>query len=502
MPTEENSTERSLNRQMFSGSVWMIGLRWSIRLTGVISTVILARLLSPADFGIVAMAMLVVGMLEILNQTGQKLAIIRHASPTREHYDTAWTISVITGLAIGATIFAIAPLTSIYFHEPRAVPVMQCLALRSVIAGFENIGTTNFRRDLKFDKFFLYNMYPKVFSFVVTISLAIIWRNYWALVAGILSSQLVMNVISYLMHSYRPRFSLAKIGEIWSFSGWTLFRTIGNFLNFQIDQLIVGGIFGASAMGRYAVAEDIASSPSEEINEPMVAVLYPVMAKVLGDKDRLRQLYLRVLCWSAIICTSAGVGVTLVAHDMVQLVLGPKWSDVEPLLGWLALAAALLGLSSGAYTAFDAIGKPHLGARMQWVRLTFLVAAIVPVAFLIGNMEAIAITRLAVTAVFMPTLFFAVGREINVSPEDYARALWRPFCAAAVMAALISGVNLNMMPGNLRLLFDVLLGAASYSSTLLALWALSGGPDAPEKDIAGFLKQLALSATSKLKATS
>ncbi|HEX3810932.1 MAG TPA: lipopolysaccharide biosynthesis protein [Rhizomicrobium sp.] len=502
MPNEEKPTERSLNSHMFSGSVWMIGLRWTIRLTGVVSTIILARLLTPADFGIVAMAMLVVGMLEILNQTGQKLAIIRHASPTREHYDTAWTISVITGLVIGTTIFAIAPLTSVYFHEPRAVPVMQCLALRSVIGGFENIGTTNFRRDLKFDKFFLYNMYPKMFSFIVTVGLAILWRNYWALVAGILCSQLSMNAISYLMHSYRPRFSLAKIGELWTFSGWTLFRTIGNFLNFQIDQLVVGGMFGASAMGRYAVAEDIASSPSEEINEPMVAVLYPVMAKVLGDKERLRQLYLRVLCWSAIICTSAGVGVTLVAHDMVLLVLGSKWSNVEPLMGWLALAAALLGLSSGAYTAFDAIGKPHLGARMQWVRLSFLVASIVPVAFLVGNMEAIAITRLVVTAIFMPTLFFAVGREIDVSAADYLRVLWRPFLAAAVMAALTVTANLNMAPGNLRLLFDVLLGATSYSGTLLALWALSGSPDAPEKDVASFLKQLALSATAKLRATS
>ncbi len=94
------------------------------------------------------------------------------------------------------------------------VPVMQWLALRAVIGGFENIGTVNFRRDLRFDRFFRYNMYAKLVSFCVTITLAVLWRNYWALVAGIISSQLALNVASYLMHPYRPRFSLAKVGEI------------------------------------------------------------------------------------------------------------------------------------------------------------------------------------------------------------------------------------------------------------------------------------------------
>ncbi len=461
----------------------MIGLRWSIRLTGLVSTIILARLLIPADFGIVAMAMVVVGMLEILNQTGQKLAIIRHSEPTRAHYDTAWTLSVIVGLLIGAVIVILAPFTSFYFHEPRMVPVMQWLALRAVIGGFENIGTVDFRRDLRFDRFFRYNMYAKVVSFCVTIVLAIIWRNYWALVAGIISSQLALNIASYVMHPYRPRFSLAKVGEIGAFSGWTLFRTIGIYLNTQIDQIAVGGVFGASIMGRYSVAADLASSPLDEINGPMVAVLYPVMSRVQRDPERLRALYLRTLCWSAIICASASVGVTLVAHDMVRFVLGEKWLVAEPLVGWLALSAGLLGLSSGAYTAFDALGKPHLGARMQWVRLFFLVAAIIPVAIIAKHPPVIAATRMAVTAVFMPTLFFAVGREVGVSWRGYLQALWRPFVAAAVMAVVIYPINLLLPPSGFRLVTDMLLGALSFGVALLTLWWLSGSPDSPEKDV-------------------
>src|SRR5215469_12673703 len=129
---------------MLRGSAWMVGLRWSLRITGVVSTVILARLLTPADFGIVAIAMIVVGMLEILNQTGQNLAIIRHPNPTSDHYNSAWTMSVILGLLVASLIYLIAPLTSVYFHDPRAIPVMQCLALRAAMSGFENVGIVDF----------------------------------------------------------------------------------------------------------------------------------------------------------------------------------------------------------------------------------------------------------------------------------------------------------------------------------------------------------------------
>jgi len=206
----------------------------------------------------------------------------------------------------------------------------------------------------------------------------------------------------------------------------------------------------------------------------------PSLYAAFGDK---RALYLKTLYWSAIICSSASVGVTLVAHDMVRFVLGEKWLVAEPLVGWLALSAGLLGLSSGAYTAFDALGKAHLGARMQWVRLFFLVAAIVPVAIIAKYPPEIAATRLVVTAVFMPTLFFAVGREVGVSWRDYLRALWRPFVAAATMAAVIYPLNLLFPSSGSRLVADILLGALSFGLAQLALWWLSGSPDSPEKDV-------------------
>ena len=479
----------SLGRHMLHGSAWMIGVRWAVRLTGLVSTIVLARLLSPADYGIVAMAMIVVSLLEVLSPSGQKLALIRLADPDREHYDTVWTMSVIVGVVIGALILAIAPLTVFYFRDGRAIPVMQWLALRSVIGGFENVGVLDFRRELRFDRVFVYNVAPKLVSFVATIAAAVWLRNYWALVVGMLVFSFASTGLSFAMHSYRPRFSLAKLGELLSFSFWTLLRSVGWSLNFQVDQLVIGGFSGAAAMGRYSVASDLASSPSREVNDPMVAVLYPVMATVQHDKKRLRQLYLRVLGWSVVICASTSVGVTVVAHDLVWAVLGPKWHDVEPLMGWLALSAGLLGLSSGAYTTFDALGRPDIGARMQWLRLLMLCVAIIPLGFAWHDLRLIAEGRLLVTLVFLPTLFLAVGYVIGVSWWDYCCTCWRPLAASALMAASVLALEAAL--GSHKpvegLLLESAAGAIVFTASSLGLWVLSGRPHAPERDVMEFV---------------
>ncbi len=418
--------------------------------------------------------------------------LIRLPNPTKAHYNFAWTVSAMIGVFIALTILLIAPLTVTYFHEPRAIPVMQCLALRAFMGGLENVGTIDFRRDLNFGRFFAYNVYPKLISFVVTIGAAILWRNYWALVLGILTGQFVKVVLSYTMHPHRPRFTLSEVSSIWSFSIWTFVRSIGGYLQTQIDQIVVGGIAGSAAMGRYAVASDVAASPSREVNEPMVAVLYPVMSRLQHDKAALRDVFLRTLGWSAIICISTSVGVAMVAEDMANLVLGAKWVGIGPLMAWLAIGAGIMGLSSGAYALFDALGLPHVGARMVWLRLAILAAAVAPVAFLTHSLMDVAIVRAIGAAIFIPGLYAAVSRLTDISLMDYLRCLWRPLISAAIMSGAIMALNLVIaQPGSVRLFCDVAAGAAAFLASSLGFWILSGRPVGPETDAVASLQRFA-----------
>ena len=469
---------------MLRGSAWMVGLRWAIRLTGVVSTIILARLLTPKDFGVVAIAMIVVGMFEILSMTGQSMAIIRHSDPSREHYDTAWTISVIIGCAIAAGIVIAAPLSNFYFHDERAISVMQCLALRPLISGLENIGVVDFNRDLRFGRVFGYNFYAKLLSFSVTVTLAFVLRNYWALVAGILCGQSARTVLSYAMHSYRPRISFSKISEMWSFSIWIFIRSLGAYFLSKVDVIAVGGATGTVSMGRYTIADDVASSPTNEIVHPIVGVLFPVMARYRNDPARLRQLYLQMLGWALIIGVSTGIGIWLVAPDMVSLVLGEKWVSITPLVGWLAVTATISVATSGAYTTLDVIGVPHLGARLLWFSFVVLAAAMFPVAYITKDLLDLVIVRFVVTIFLTLPVLFVAGRCIGIRLRDQAAAFWRPLSAGGAMALAVWSINqILAVAGPVRLGLDIGVGVIVYVGTLLALWNISGRPLSAERDV-------------------
>ena len=239
------------------------------------------------------------------------------------------------------------------------------------------------------------------------------------------------------MHSYRPRISFAKMSEIWSFSIWIFVRSMGDYFAGQVDFIAVGGAMGASSMGRYTMADDVAASPTNEIVMPMAWVLFPVMARYQHDPAQLRQLYLRVLGLALIIGASTGLGIWLVAPDMVLLVLGPKWISITPLVEWLALNASLGTLNTGAYATLDVLGLPHLGARLQWLRVVVLAVAMFPVAYLTHDLVTLVIVRLVVTALLIPPILIVVGRCIGVTMRDYGAAFWRPFAAGGVMVLAV-----------------------------------------------------------------
>ena len=486
--SEAKNEEVSLLRQMARGSFWTMCFRWSVRLTGLVSTVILARLLTPEDYGIVAIAMVIVGTIESFSQSSQRDVIVRHPDPTREHYDSAWTMYLLIGLACAVVLLIATPLTTYYFHEPRARPVVWVLALRFALSGTENIGTLNFRRHLRFDRQFVYTVWPAIASFVATVTSAFILRNYWALIIGVMTEQIVSIILSYVMEPYRPRICFTKVAEIWSFSIWMLLKNIGYFFFGQIELIAIGGVVGASSMGRYEVALDVATSPSQEIVNPVVTTMFPVLARVQNDPLRRRELYLSTLYWLALICVATSVGVALVSDDMVDLVLGAKWQNIKPLMPWFALSFGVFGLSSGVYSIFDSIGRPHISARLQWMRLLVLALVVFPVAYYYKSLLPVAIARFLVMCLITPTLFYALAGVLDLSLGDFVRTLWRPSLAGLGMVAAVLSLNaFTPVAGVLRLFGDIVLGAGVFGGLTMLLWLVDGQKEGPERVVLSYL---------------
>jgi lipopolysaccharide exporter len=472
-PAKQIPAPSGLHR-MAAGAAWMIGARWAIRGIGLVSTVILARLLRPEDFGLVAMGAITVQFVLVFANAGQGMAVIRNVNATDEHFDTAWTMSIAIGIIVATVLVAVAPLAGLYFHEARAVAVIQVIALKPFINGFTNVGILSFRKDLRFDKDFQFLVIQKLSTFVAGIPLAFILRSYWALVIALVSGEVFNVLISYRMSPYRPRLRLTKLREIWTYSAWMQVANIGSFFDEQADQFVVGGLAGAAPMGLYNVAADSASAPTDEIVAPITRALFPFYATLLHQPSQLAEAYLGVLSTVAVIALSTGIGVALVAEDLVVVVLGQKWLAAAPLVVWLAVGSAVLGVTRSANPVISATGSGRLFAVRNWL----FVALLAPAALVAGlnwGPVGVAAARAVVTVVWAPVMFYTVARVIPVTATEIFARLWRPVIAALAMAGSVrlSGID-AIASATGRLLSSAGLGAAVFTSVLLSFWVLAG----------------------------
>jgi O-antigen/teichoic acid export membrane protein len=478
-----------VGRSLARGGAWMIGLRWAMRCLGLLNTFILARLLSPGDFGLVAMAMLVVGLVEMLGQTGQQLALIRNPDPTRADFDSAWTLGIIIAVALTLLLWALAPFAPRYFHAPRASGLIAALALRTLVGGFDNIGVVAFRRELRFDREFRFLLLQRLATILLTVAAALWLRDARALVVGIVGGRALGVALSYALHPYRPRWCVTRIGNMLAFSGWMLAVHLAQYMHDKADEMVVGGVASPAAMGLYSVAADAATAPTVEVVLPVARALFPVFARLADDRAAVRAAYLDVFSATCLICLAVGPGVALVAQDFVALALGPRWLEAVPLVRILALAGGLYGIMQNSISVVSATGHARLTALLTGTRAALLLAALA-VAALLGSLQTIAITRAALTLAFIPGIFLAVSRVLPVTAADMVLRTWRPAAAAVVMAAVVLAVH-ALAPAQpwLRLPLDAGAGAVAYAGMVLLLWRLSGAPPGPEAAVVAGIRR-------------
>jgi lipopolysaccharide exporter len=501
MPTDmdagQHGARRQLGRRLVNGSAWMIAMRFSIRGIGLVSTVILARILTPADFGIVAMAMLLISFIEVFNDTGQQAALIAHPNPERAHYDSAWTVTVMISAVLTGLVFATAPLAGAYFNDARIVPVMQFLSLRVLLGGFLNIGTIDFRRSLDFAREFRFGLARKIATFITTLTLALIWRNYWALVVGTVVGHVIEVGLSYVVHHYRPRFSLAKVREIWGYSGWLLVQSIGRYFETRVDEVVVAGVVPAAAMGHYTVGAELGALPMTELVEPVGRALFPNYARIAADPQLLCDVYLRVFSAAVTVCACMATGLILVADDFVAVLLGAQWASTAPLLVWFAAAGAVTGVSNTVYAVFNAVGESKHSAKQTWMRVAAYLPAVAWAAST-GQLRNFAIARFGVALILAPTYFWRLRRVIPITLGQLAGTLWRPALASALMVGAFAVIDFPAHIAHiaLRLFSEVATGAVIFIATQLGLWKVAGSPLSIESavlELCGFTRARAAS---------
>ena len=471
---------QSLRQAMFTGAFWMVSTRWVIRGIGIVSTLILARILTPEDFGIIAVAMLFISLVEILVEFGTDSALIQRQDAERAHYDTAWTIRILQFVFVSIVVFICAPYTAIFFDEPRVELLIRVLAFGLLLQGFENIGVVAFRKEFRFHMEFVYHVSMRIGAFPVVIGLAFLLRNYWALAAGLLTTSLLTVVLSFALHPYRPRLTLSRFRDIWSFSQWMMVRSAGAYLRRKTGSFVVSKLFGVGDMGVYALASEIAHLPAGAIVFPISRALFPGYAKIADEPGRVASSYLRVLGVNIALLLPLGIGIALASEPLVTVALGSQWDMVPPVLAWLSIFSTISTLSFGVQPVLMAIGHIRRVAGLVWFQALVATPLVVVGALNFGPVGA-AQGLVISSLVTLPVFVFSLTSVSRVTAMGILGQAWRPMIACVVMAAvlLVESESIEVGPiGELTTLITT--GFVTYLATLFALWRLSGKPEGVE----------------------
>jgi O-antigen/teichoic acid export membrane protein len=480
---------RSLFARTASGAGWMIAWRASTRLLGLASTLILVRLLAPSDFGLISLAASFVLIVDAATFIGVEDSLVRGAAPSRALLDTAFTLNVLRAGLSAIVIACLAAPAAAFLSEPALETVILLLAATMALEGFRNIGTVAFRRELAFDKEFRLQVLPRIAGVVVTVTLAIVLRSYWALLWALVLQRVLRVALSYGMHPYRPRFSLAAWRELIGFSAWAWAIMLAMQIRDRSESLLIGRMLGTSELGVYETGKDIAMLPASELVEPICHAAYSGFAESRNAGRPTSDACLRVIAMLALLALPAGFGLSLIAAPLVRLAFGPAWLGAIPVIQALGIAGATAGFGMACNTLLRAHGLMRLSFR-----ITILAApthiALVLIAIPLGGLPAAAAAIAAAIILGRFGSLLVTFRHFKIGFGALARRVWRSVAAVTAMAGILwwSGLGWTAMPPDsplacaLAIAGASALGAAVYLLTLLALWSASGRPAGAEAD--------------------
>lgn len=329
-------------------------------------SMVLARLLAPEYFGLLGMAMVITGFVQIFKNLGFNSAIVQRKQLSHDLLSTLFWVNLTVCLLMGLVVLGIAPLAALLYDDNRVTPVIAVLAVNFVFAGFTMIPSALLQRRMEFKKLAIRELGGVITAGLTAVPLAYLGWGVWALVASSLTSSAAQMVLINLAVPFRPRFVFDRIGlsECFRFG---INLTGFNFFNYfarNADNLIIGVFLGPVALGYYSVAYKLMLLPRDSITSVITRVLFPAFSKMQDDDDRLANAYLRACGAIAMITFPMMIGLAVLADPFVRVVLGEKWLSAVPLIWILAPLGAIQSLWNTAGQLFLAKGRADLHFRL------------------------------------------------------------------------------------------------------------------------------------------
>ncbi|MBK1849816.1 oligosaccharide flippase family protein [Marinobacter sp. 1-4A] len=319
-------------KKLFQSSGLLVGIRFFQRSLGLISTLILARLLTPEDFGIVAVSALIIHFSDVLSNTGIQQYIVQAEDSSDETVNTAWTLNLGLKTVVCLILYILLPGISWFYDDPNIIYAVAILIPVIFIRALVNPELYVQRRELNYGIIFKIGVISKLISFAAVVVVALLTQSFWAIIVGDIIASLASLVLSYSYCERRPKLSVRNIGTQWSFSKWMLARGSIGYLRAQADTLLVSQFYSLAQLGKFNIAREFTIMPANEIIQPSVEPLLATFSSVRSDHVKLRQqVSLALLVIS--IFTAPFVAFIYKFHEpIIYYLLGESWLEAAPLM--------------------------------------------------------------------------------------------------------------------------------------------------------------------------
>lgn len=461
-----------LGRRVVSGAGFtFLGIALRTLLT-IGSMSILARLLSPSDFGYIAMATVITELAGLLGSFGLANILIQRKVVTRLQLDTVFWASLTIGLAIATLVAILSFATSWIFADELTGELLRVLCLTFIFGSLTTVHEALLARLMRFRTDFIIQISAIAIRSGSAILFAYTGFGVWSLVAGSIIGSISTALFFLLTVPYFPRlrFHLQYILSSWKTSSSYLGNTILYYINMNIDVLLIGRQFGASALGVYQNARSLTDEVRGRIAMPLQRVLFPAFSAIQADHQRLQQSVLRSARLLAAIIFPIGIGLSAVAPELVPVLYGNQWLSMIPILSMLGISAAIRGSTAIASPLFNSQNQVALSFRYNVISTVLLVTSVIST--LSFGLQIVA-AAIAANAAFSIITFRVAFGLIGLRTRHVLKVLTPPTAASSVMWATISllrqtSINYDI---DIALVLPLLIlsGAISYSISLIII---------------------------------